>query len=328
MIQSHSFTKFPNRVLKLFKPRPPLQYIKPSDYPEEKHKTHSISPISNLLSTNALIHYLQEFPNGTENKHLDKYDEIRNMKKKNEKELQKELEKWIPEEDQNIKDTDPFKTIFIGRLPYSIDELELQKQFIKFGEVERVRIVKDKLTKTPKGYAFILFKDVNASRKVHKELGIHRGIMINGRPVIVDIERSRTVKYFKPRRLGGGLGGRGYMRRERQRQLQFLSSENHGKRITDEDRRFKQHVGPNGNGTQIHNSNHYGYSHHSSSNYLQYSMHRHDRQKSRYISATSGSPSIQPSSSQVSQAITAYKSRHNRTNPETGKSKETTFMEY
>lgn len=35
---------------------------------------------------------------------------------------------------------------------------------------------------------------------------------IRGRKVIVDVERGRTVKGWRPRRLGGGLGGRGYTR--------------------------------------------------------------------------------------------------------------------
>lgn len=36
------------------------------------------------------------------------------------------------------------------------------------------------------------------------------GIRIKDRRVLVDVERGRTVKGWKPRRFGGGLGGRGY----------------------------------------------------------------------------------------------------------------------
>ncbi|KAI5304987.1 hypothetical protein KEM55_009183, partial [Ascosphaera atra] len=36
------------------------------------------------------------------------------------------------------------------------------------------------------------------------------GIKIRDRRVLVDVERGRTVKGWKPRRFGGGLGGRGY----------------------------------------------------------------------------------------------------------------------
>lgn len=34
------------------------------------------------------------------------------------------------------------------------------------------------------------------------------GLKILGRRILVDVERARTVKGWKPRRLGGGLGGR------------------------------------------------------------------------------------------------------------------------
>ena len=36
------------------------------------------------------------------------------------------------------------------------------------------------------------------------------GIRIKDRRALVDVERGRTVKGWKPRRFGGGLGGRGY----------------------------------------------------------------------------------------------------------------------
>ena len=35
------------------------------------------------------------------------------------------------------------------------------------------------------------------------------GIRIKDRRVLVDVERGRTVKGWRPRRLGGGVGGRG-----------------------------------------------------------------------------------------------------------------------
>jgi len=34
------------------------------------------------------------------------------------------------------------------------------------------------------------------------------GIVILGKRILVDVERGRTVRGWKPRRLGGGLGGR------------------------------------------------------------------------------------------------------------------------
>lgn len=36
------------------------------------------------------------------------------------------------------------------------------------------------------------------------------GLVIKGRKILVDVERGRTVKSWKPAKLGGGLGGRHY----------------------------------------------------------------------------------------------------------------------
>jgi U1 small nuclear ribonucleoprotein 70kDa len=46
--------------------------------------------------------------------------------------------------------------------------------------------------------------DRNARGLTHRRPA---GKKIDGRRVVVDVERGRTVKGWKPRRLGGGLGG-------------------------------------------------------------------------------------------------------------------------
>lgn len=212
---SYNISKFPPDVSRLFKPRPPLQYKAPVDYPLEKRKTNPhISGVSGLLGS-TLTAYLKEFSQPSENEYLKKYEEAANAKYNEWCSLETKLQNWDPHNDPNIKDTDPYRTIFVARLPYDVSEMELQKQFGKFGDIERVRVVRDKTTNISKGYAFVAFTDPQSSKSACKEFGLHRGIEIKGRTCIVDIERGRTVKYFKPRRLGGGLGGRGYMKKEK-----------------------------------------------------------------------------------------------------------------
>ncbi|AMD19985.1 HCL166Cp [Eremothecium sinecaudum] len=314
---SYTFSKFPERVSKLFKPRPPLQYKKPTDYPPELRKTRSISPLSTLLSTDALTQYLKDFPSGSDNKHLDTYDEIKNTKADNEKFLESELVKWNPAEDGNIKGTDPFRTVFVGRLPYEVDELELQKLLIKFGDIERVRVVRNKKTNQPRGYAFVLFKDTEGSAKAYREIGVHRGMLVAGRPIIVDIERGRTVKYFKPRRLGGGLGGRGYMKRENLHQLSLTAAANLGK-SPDGDRRHKHASAGPGGRFQGHNPSYHSNSYYGSHSGPSYGGSRFSREGSTYVPASSGNHSYISSSattpplSEPAQATTAYRSRRDR----------------
>lgn len=72
--------------------------------------------------------------------------------------------------------------------------------------------MRDKETGKSKGYAFILFEKDSGARAAYKE---NNGLKIKDRAIITDIERSRTIKSWVPRRLGGGLGGRHYTQRLR-----------------------------------------------------------------------------------------------------------------
>lgn len=66
----------------------------------------------------------------------------------------------------------------------------------------QVDIVRDEKGK-PRGYAFVQF-EVEADMKDAYRRG--DGRKIDGRRVVVDVERGRTVPGWLPRRLGGGIG--------------------------------------------------------------------------------------------------------------------------
>lgn len=67
-------------------------------------------------------------------------------------ENQKKLMEWNPFEDPNIN-TDPFKTLFVGRLNYETTEKKLRKEFEAYGPIKQIRMIKkgEKFL----GYAFI-----------------------------------------------------------------------------------------------------------------------------------------------------------------------------
>lgn len=118
-----------------------------------------------------------------------------------------------PAEDANIKG-DAFKTLFVARLAYGVTNEELEREFGRYGPIERIRIVEDvtqpsdaPLKKRKRGYAFIVFEREKDMKSAYKETD---GIKIKDRRVLVDVERGRTVNGWRPRRYGGGLGGRGY----------------------------------------------------------------------------------------------------------------------
>ena len=101
-----------------------------------------------------------------------------------------------------------------------MSEKELTREFEVYGPIERLRIVRDKEGKS-RGYAFVVYERERDMRSecqpalrlsalltvraaAYKEA---EGIKIGGRRIMVDVERGRTVKDWKPMRLGGGLGG-------------------------------------------------------------------------------------------------------------------------
>ncbi|KAI2615286.1 RNA-binding domain-containing protein [Hypoxylon sp. NC1633] len=205
--------KLPPNLLALFAPRPPLRWVPAPDFAPEQRKTHAITGLSGYLPA------LAAYKNNDGYQPTESWLQMRDRKKleKNthqEKMLTDGPLHYKPAEDPNIRG-DPFKTLIVARLSYDANEHDLEKEFGRFGPIERIRIVADthahekpnKKKKPHRGYAFVVFereKDMRAA------LDGCDGIRIRDRRIKVDVERGRTVKGWKPRRFGGGLGGRGY----------------------------------------------------------------------------------------------------------------------
>ncbi|KAJ6832822.1 U1 small nuclear ribonucleoprotein 70 kDa [Iris pallida] len=67
----------------------------------------------------------------------------------------------------------------------------------------KVRLITDKETNKPRGYAFIEYMHTRDMKTAYKQAD---GRKLDNRRVLVDVERGRTVPNWRPRRLGGGLG--------------------------------------------------------------------------------------------------------------------------
>ena len=90
------------------------------------------------------------------------------------------------------------KEIYIGNLPYSITEADLEGMFGEFGEIKKVNVITDRQTGRSKGFAFVGFAEADqASAAVDKMNGHEMG----GRAIRVNIAEDR--------RGGGGSGDRG-----------------------------------------------------------------------------------------------------------------------
>ncbi|KAI0862746.1 U1 small nuclear ribonucleoprotein of 70kDa MW N terminal-domain-containing protein [Xylaria cubensis] len=205
--------KLPPNLLALFAPRPPLRWLPAPDHAPEERKTNKISGLAEYLP------HLAAFKEQDGYIPTESWLQARDRKKLEKQEQQEKLlaegpRNYNPADDANVRG-DPFKTLIVARLSYDANESDLEKEFGRFGPIERIRIITDthaherpnKKKKPHRGYAFVVFdreKDMRAA------LDGCDGIRIKDRRIKVDVERGRTVKGWKPRRLGGGLGGRGY----------------------------------------------------------------------------------------------------------------------
>jgi len=72
-------------------------------------------------------------------------------------------------------------TLFVGGFPLDMDEIELVKRVMPFGQVNTVKIVRDKKTRKCKGYAFLEVLDKDAADSVIENL---HGTSIGGDRVL------------------------------------------------------------------------------------------------------------------------------------------------
>lgn len=96
-------------------------------------------------------------------------------------------------------------TIFVGRLSPNTDEEMLEGHFDKFGEIKRLRLVRDIVTGFSRCYGFIEYFDREAAFEAQKYAD---KTVLDEKEIYVDYECERTLEGWIPRRLGGGIGGK------------------------------------------------------------------------------------------------------------------------
>ncbi|KAJ4843828.1 hypothetical protein Tsubulata_038912 [Turnera subulata] len=197
--QSHP-TGLTANLLKLFEPRPPLEY-KP---PPEKRKCPPYTGMAQFVSKFAEPGDPEYAPPVKEAETpAQRRARIHQLRlEKGAEKAAEELQKYDPTNDPNISG-DPYKTLFVARLNYETTESRIKRDFESYGAIKRVRLVNDKETNKPRGYAFIEYMHTRDMKAAYKQAD---GRKLDGRRVLVDVERGRTVPNWRPRRLGGGLG--------------------------------------------------------------------------------------------------------------------------
>ena len=96
------------------------------------------------------------------------------------------------------------KKIYVGNLPHSTSDNELQNHFATFGEVVSAQVIVDRDTGRSKGFGFVEMADDEAAQAAINALN---GQEFGGRPLTVNEARPREER---PRGSFGGGGGGGF----------------------------------------------------------------------------------------------------------------------
>lgn len=153
--------KLPPNLLALFAPRPPLRYIPPSDRALDDIKPSHISGVAEFVPE--LKHYAEEVPYTPTESWLQRKARLKEEKKQAiEKHLTEGLANCMnsyvcrhileipcldntvltgfaddPSSDPQVRG-DPYRTLFVSRLSYDVKESDLEREFGRFGPIERV----------------------------------------------------------------------------------------------------------------------------------------------------------------------------------------------
>ncbi len=100
--------------------------------------------------------------------------------------------------------------IFVGSLPWSIEEADLRESFEAYGAVDSVKIITDKFTGRSKGFGFVEMTNDDEGQKAIDELN---GATVQGRAIVVNKSEPKPEGERKPynnnRSGGGDRGGYG-----------------------------------------------------------------------------------------------------------------------
>jgi len=78
--------------------------------------------------------------------------------------------------------------IFVGNLSYQTSEADLERAFARYGRVSSVRMVKDRASGAPRGFAFVQMPGIDDAEEAIVRMN---GQFISGRAIAVSEARDR-----------------------------------------------------------------------------------------------------------------------------------------
>jgi RNA recognition motif-containing protein len=99
--------------------------------------------------------------------------------------------------------------LYVGGLPYSVTQEQLQELFSAHGTVESARVIADKYTGQSRGFGFV---DMSSPAEAQEAIKALHGSRLAGRTLVVNEARPQEQR---SERNGGGNRGGGGERRSR-----------------------------------------------------------------------------------------------------------------
>ena len=95
--------------------------------------------------------------------------------------------------------------IYVGNLPFSVDQEKLQELFSEFGEIEEATVISDKFSGRSKGFGFVTFKDEASAKKAIEAMNEKevegRGLKVNeAKPMDPDRPKRPQGNFNRERR--------------------------------------------------------------------------------------------------------------------------------
>src|SRR5690242_1799820 len=101
--------------------------------------------------------------------------------------------------------------LFVGNLPYDVDDAQLSEIFSRAGTVTSAHVVTDKFSGQSRGYGFV---EMSSDAEAAQAVSMLNGQDLRGRPMTVNEARPREERGgyrggggYGDRRGGGGYGG-------------------------------------------------------------------------------------------------------------------------
>lgn len=96
--------------------------------------------------------------------------------------------------------------LYVGNLSYEATEEDLRQAFSQYGAIDKVSLMKDKISGQSRGFAFV---EMPSKEEAEAAIGSLNGKDLKGRPITVNEARPKTEGGERRGGFGGGRGGFG-----------------------------------------------------------------------------------------------------------------------